>query len=420
MDYQQRGRSPSTGVHNRISLSRSPSPNPYQQHISGIGLDPTLSSIPSTSNSSHNPQPSSFDIAQQYLNTSQSQQFAPNTTLADNSFLQTQDIRRSASPQLGQQGNNLFQDSNLIDPNNATSLNGNFDAQLYPGNSGTQDASIDPSFLDPELLNFDPQQPPNQNIDPSNLMNQMASTQQSPTPPHFLTPNMHQTSGGSQQGSPALSQGGFPSPHQQSRPQSLDPAIAYQQGGLEWGPQFRGHRRVPSDTHSDVSSSAFPSPNIGHQESFDGTEASPMLNPQQDQQMFPDLNNFQQFNLNDNGIPTHISQQNSPHHSPSVSPRLLPQQHSLPPFTPSNHFGLAPGMNTQYGQQGLEMFPGVGSEPFPATNGQSGQEFGAANAMSPPEINIDFAPPSRQPTANDPNEEPHGPQGALSPPDRCT
>lgn len=167
---------------------------------------------------------------------------------------------------------------------------------------------------------------------------------------------------------------------------------------------FRGHRRAPSETYSDVSS-AHASPYLVQHDSFDADQPSPLLNAQNDPQLFHDpVMQFGQFNLNEANA--HIS----PGHSPHISPRLLPQQQqALPQFQPGS-FGLDPN---QYGQSG--MTPYQGQEPFPSLN-QPVPEFGQADAMSPPEINIDFAPPSRQASFEPPKPEHQA--DALSPPDR--
>ncbi|KAF2117597.1 hypothetical protein BDV96DRAFT_489453 [Lophiotrema nucula] len=230
-------------------------------------------------------------------------------------------------------------------------------------------------------------------------MNQMATTQaHSPTPPHLLQPGMNNQSP-SPHASPNLNQGAFHSPSH-SRHASLDPSAAYGQQGNEWGGmQFRGHRRAPSETYSDVSS-AHASPYLGNHDSFDHDNPSPLLHAQQDPALFQDpVMQFGQFNLND----TH-----SPAHSPHISPRLMPQQQPLPQFG-SGNFGIS---NNQFDQQGMNVYQG--QEPFPTIN--QGIDVGQADTMSPPEINIDFAPPSRQ-ASFEPAKPGH--QGdALSPPDR--
>ncbi|ORX92894.1 hypothetical protein BCR34DRAFT_500301 [Clohesyomyces aquaticus] len=245
-------------------------------------------------------------------------------------------------------------------------------------------------------------------------MNQMAATQtHSPTPPHLLQPGMNHQQTPSPHASPNMNQGAFSSPSH-SRHTSLDPSAAYGQGpGSEWGGMaaFRGHRRAPSETYSDVSS-AQASPYLGNHDSFEHDNPSPLLNAQQDPSLFQEVMQFGQFNLNDNHA--HVS----PGHSPHISPRLLPQQQPLPQFAP-NSFGLSPGMNNPYGEQNLGMYQTQQQqqEPFPTINQQGpAPEFGQADTMSPPEINIDFAPPSRQ--ASFEPAKPNTQQDALSPPDR--
>ena len=359
MDTQERGRSPSAGHQNHIRHSPSPSPHaPYNTTSTGLGLEQSLSNDPYSSNSFNQLTSSgqSFDVSSQYLTTSQPQQFPSQPTITEHTFLQAQGIQqRSASPQFGPQGNNLFS-QDLIDISDSGGNNGDFD-QYFAGNDTNQEQSIDPSFLgggtlDPHLLDSRPQ---DQSVDPSNLMNQMATTQaHSPTPPHLLQPTMnHQNS--SPRASPSLNQGAFPTPGH-SRHVSLDPSAAYTQGqGAEWGGMgFHNHRKAPSDTYSDVSSSAQPSPYLGNNDSFDHNDnPSPLLSAQQDPAIFQDVMQFGQFTLSDNQ--SHVS----PGHSPHISPRLMPQQQSLPPFTSSNNFGLSPGMNSPYGgQQGMEIFQG--------------------------------------------------------------
>lgn len=152
-------------------------------------------------------------------------------------------------------------------------------------------------------------------------------------------------------------------------------------------------------------------------DSFENAHSSPLLNPSQDP-TFNDGLGLQQFSLNENSIPQQ-QHYHSPGHSPHISPRLLPQQHTLPPFTAENNFGMN-AISGQYAPQqhnGLEMFPGAGQEPFPSlSNGQSpGGELGNADQMSPPEINIDYAPPAGTPLDN---ARPANDGEALSPPIR--
>jgi hypothetical protein len=407
MDTQQRGRSPSAGQRAHIRHSPSPSPHaPYHNSISGLGLDQSSSATDPYS-TSFNPQVSaagqSFNTSSQFLTTSQAQQFPQQTAITDQSFLQTDQriSQQSQSPRFGSQGNHLP----AINHNSGNVDFTNFFADTNPN----QQQAVDPSFLnrtlDPQLLESQPQ---NQSVNPTDLMNQMATTQaHSPTPPHLLQPGMNQQSP-SPHASPNMNQGAFASPSH-SRHASLDPSAAYgQPQGTEWGGMaaFRGHRRTPSETYSDVSS-AHASPYLGNVDSFEHDNPSPLLNAQ-DPALFQDLNQFGQFNLNDNA---HMS----PSHSPHISPRLIPQQQSLPQFSPSN-YGLDHSINNQYSHQGMGIYQGQGHEPFPTINQSHIPEFGAADTMSPPEINIDFAPPSRQ--ASFEPAKPDHQADALSPPDR--
>ncbi|KAJ4294405.1 DNA-binding transcription factor [Kalmusia sp. IMI 367209] len=393
-----RSRSPS---HIRQPSASPASHDPFR--TSGLGLDQSLSSDPSSSFSQVTTAGQPYD-SQHYLTTSQPPHF-PQQQALDQSFLQSNQSNShqgTPSPHFGPQGNHI-----TPDPLNINNTSGsNLDFNLFPDSNINPNQAIDPSFLsntlDPQLLDSQPQ---NQSVNPSDLMNQMATTQaHSPTPPHLL-PGMNQRSP-SPHASPNMNQGAFPSPSH-SRHASLDPSAAYAQAN-EWGNMaaFRGHRRTPSETYSDVSS-AHASPYLGNQDSFDTDNPSPLLNAQQDPSLFQEVMQFGQFNLND--AQSHIS----PGHSPHISPRLLPQQQqALPQFQPGT-FGLDPNLQNQFAQQGMGAYQG--QEPFPTIN-QAGPEFGQADTMSPPEINIDFAPPSRQASFEPPKPELQ--TDALSPPDR--
>jgi hypothetical protein len=418
MDAQQRGRSPSAGNRGPIRHSPSPAPQahaPYQTATTGLGLDQSLSTGDPYSTSFTTQTTSagqSFDPSSHFLTTTQSQQFPQHAAIADPTFLQPSGgLSQQSSPHFGPQGNHLSPDS-LDIANNASNNNVDFN-NFFGDTNSNQGQAIDPAFLstslDPQLLDSQPQ---NQSVNPSDLMNQMATTQaHSPTPPHLLQAGMNHQSP-SPHASPHMNQGAFSSPGH-SRHASLDPSAAYgQPQGSEWGGMaaFRGHRRAPSETYSDVSSQ-HASPYLGHHDSFEDNNPSPLLNAQQDPSLFQDVMQFGQFNLNDNN---HIS----PGHSPHISPRLIPQQQALPQFSPGN-FGIGPGMSNgmsnQYGEQDMGMYQGQQQEPFPTINQQ--MDFGQADTMSPPEINIDFAPPSRQ--ASFEPAKPGNSADALSPPDRC-
>ena len=403
-----RGRSPSP------SHIRQPSASPAGHapfRTSGLGLDHSLSSDPSSSfaqvTTAGQPYSQPQYLTSSSSSSSQPPAFAHPNTALDNAFLQASSHHHQPhpipSPHFGPQGNHIAPDPlNINTP--STGAGNNLDFSLFP------DANLDPAFLanslDPQLL--DSNRPQNPSIDPSELMNQMATTQpHSPTPPHLL-PAMHQRSP-SPNASPNMAQGAFASPSH-SRHASLDPSAAYGQPN-EWGSMaaFRGHRRTPSETYSDVSS-AHASPYLGNQDSFEDANPSPLLNAQ-DPSLFQEVMQFGQFNLND--AQSHIS----PGHSPHISPRLMPQQQSLPQFQPGS-FGLDPSLNNQFPQAGMGGTYQQGHEPFPTINQAGpGLEFGQADTMSPPEINIDFAPPSRQASFEPP--KPDLRTDALSPPDRC-
>ncbi|EON68827.1 hypothetical protein W97_08085 [Coniosporium apollinis CBS 100218] len=152
---------------------------------------------------------------------------------------------------------------------------------------------------------------------------------------------------------------------------------------------------------------------MGNNETFDiNDNPSPLLGPQQDPLLFPSLDNFGQFSLSES------HPHRSPGQSPHISPRLMPQP-TPPTFTNSNDFGLSQAMKPPFGSQtgGLDLFPGSGQEAFPQLTKHNGSiDLGQADQMSPPEISIDFAPPSRQPSFEPPKEPAR--ENALSPPER--
>lgn len=411
MADQQRGRSLSTDRQANIRHSPSPSPHAgYSSHLSGLGLDQTTTqpSNHSFSNLSLPSGQSNFDASAQFLSAAHAQHQLSNPSspnIADPAFIQAQ--QRASSPHFDPSSNFLSPD--LLNVNDTPGSKGGFDGSYFPDsdqNASSGNQAIDPAlFLDPNLLEPHQSIEP-QSVDPANIM--ATTSAHSPTPPHMLQPDARQTASVSPHASPLQNQGAFPSPGG-SRHASLDPSsAAYPQPGQvnEWNSMsFRGHRRTPSDTYSDVSSSAHPSPYMGNNESFDHDNPSPLLSAQQDPAMFQDVMNFGQFSLSDNN---HIS----PGHSPHISPQLAPQQHSLPPFTPANNFGLSAGsMGNQFDNTGLGMNQPFGQDGIPMIQ----NDFGAADQMSPPEINIDFAPPSRQPSFG---PRGHDHENALSPPER--
>jgi len=299
------------------------------------------------------------------------------------------------------------------------------DTTSFPGFDPGLD--IDTSIQDPlQVFGNQSQQQSlqQQSFDPSSLsLDPMAATLShgATPPPHMLRPGMRRSSQSpSPHHSPSFQQNSFNDQIARPRAESLDPASAAYppQGyrGNDWamGHSFQTHRRTPSDTYSDVSShSVQASPYLAALDTFD--DASPMLNAQ-DPALYTDVLNMHGFTLSDPQLnQSHIS----PAHSPRVSPNLMPQhsQQPLPDYTPLNNFGFSPDMATQ-NVSTFEPFPNIASEPFPTlSTANSPGDFGQADIMSPPEINIDFAPPSRQPSFGPPGAV-NGQEDTLSPPDR--
>jgi transcription factor CRZ1 len=415
MDDQQRGRSPSASNQNRIRHTPSPSPHgAFQQSISpsaNVALDQSLSA--NINQFSHNSfgdqlaatsQPS-FD-PNDFLNattTAQQDQFT-STSAHDNSFLQAQSLPQAGrhSPAPIQAGSNGFT-NDFLDPTDNSNLSFGNDPQLFDG----------ADFLDPQLLGGDQQQQQqDQSIDPSSLMNQMTTHQQNPTPPHMLQADMSRHSSASPHVSPSMPQAQFSS---HSRHTSLDPSsAAFPQGmnpGWGEGQQFRGHRRSPSDAHSDVSSN-FNSPYLASQDNFDPVDHhSPLLQPQTNDAVFAGGIALDNFNINDQPQQPHISPIPSPHHSPRVGPQQ-PAQFSndasfgLAPTTLPNHFGMTQTDGSMFQAQ----------DPFPTLNQVGQAQSGAMSPPDIPDINIMPAPPSRQASFEPPKGD--GFEDTLSPPDR--
>lgn len=261
-----------------------------------------------------------------------------------------------------------------------------------------------------------------QSINPADLMSNMSSPQNLiPTPPNLVPPE----STSPRAGSPAPHQSQLYSP-EHSRHTSLDPSSAmftHGQQGQDWTSmlqqnQFRKHQRAPSE-YSDVSSSVAHSPFLTQPESvgFDGFDQnpSPLLNPQDNNNLYQDALGIGNFSLSD---PQQQQQQQllSPRHSPYVSPRMTPQQGLEVPQ--DNNFVLSQLdlHNNFNGGPGPEIYTSQPEtySPFAARHGSG--DLGQAAQMAPPEINVEFAPTTRQPvfepsaTEND--------HDALSPPGR--
>lgn len=277
-----------------------------------------------------------------------------------------------------------------------------------------QEQSYENNFmLDPQL------DPPQQNhINPADIMSDMSSPQNlNPTPPSLMPPDAHSSG----PASPIMNQGQQWSPHH-SRHASLDPSAAFTNGhqSAEWsgmltGSQFQNHRRAPSE-HSDVSSSVAPSPFMTQQETFEAFDQnpSPMLNAQQDDQLYQGGLGIESFTLSEPQQQSH-----SPRHSPFVSPRASPQpglglaqeNNFLPLSQANNNFNGGPGSELYTNKQ-PEAFP-----PFKPEERLGSNDMGQAAQMVPPEINVYYAPSTRQQNFDQPRYE-QSDMDALSPPDR--
>lgn len=405
----QRGRSPSAGHQQNHINSHSPSPQPFQNNPGAVGLGLGIENQVPGSNqqqfmnnnfNSSNGIPSF--VANDFMN-QQSQPFSQGG-LGANSYAPSTDYNSMQFKQEEQSSpfNNQQNISFTQDLMNASNFNEGSDFPLF-----TNQEDYDPSFFpsDPST------QHRNQSVNPSQL--DMSSPQTAPTPPGLLQPDGLSPVSAHQSPNNFNTNQFQPSPNH-SRHASLGPESAAfpRAQNVEWGmmpPQFTGHRRTPSE-YSDVSvSSAHHSPNLGHHDSFDGPDHghhSPMQQPQDS--IYENVLGIGNFSLTDNHIQHGASPRRglSPAHSPAISPRLDAQQ--LPVINQQNTFMLG-GMN--HNGFGQNMY-NQGQESFP----QLQNDMGQAQQMVPPEINVEFAPASRQNSFEPP--KPSLDQDALTPPDR--
>lgn len=381
----QRGRSPSGGHHLNHHMNHSLSPRNFPD---GLDLDTSISSTAysSSSFSANIPQPTythELHFAP-YINDSPSLQnfnglLIPDTSKGYGDFPQNQDLTAKQE-------------------------------QHYNGGFLPIDADLSSGM-----------QPQQQSINPADLMSTMSSPQKLiPTPPNLIP--LESTS--PRAGSPAPHQGQLYSP-EHSRHTSLDPSsamFAHGQQGQDWTSmlqqnQFRSHQRAPSE-YSDVSSSVAHSPFLTQPENggFDGFDQnpSPLLDAQDNNNLYQDALGIGSFSLSDPQQQQQQQQLISPRHSPYVSPRMSPQLGLDMPQ--DNNFVLSQHdlHNNFNGGPGPEIYT---SQPekyssFAARHGSG--DLGHAALLAPPEINVEFAPTTRQPvfepsaTEND--------HDALSPP----
>jgi len=360
---------------------------------------------------------------QQQLNSNNDQFFATD-------FLSTNNF---GQPDFNSLGNNSHLDPNMnANMNMNTNMNQNFNQNMMPNmNQNMNQQSMHPNMneqFDPSMfLNEVPTQNAGQSINPADLglVSQSSPNYQSPSPPPMFQGPGSQVS--SAQHSPAIpQQSQFGPSRGHSRNASLQPETAHfpnAQMPTDWT-QYRGsHRRTPSESnYSDISaSSAAPSPNLGSHDTFDDHRTSPMLHAQQDPQVFQDLRGLGQFSISDPQLQaTSPFHGRSPAHSPIPSPRLNPQnpqQMPLPELNQHSPFSLAMGMPPQpvTHHSAPDVFQqGMGSIKFERNDST---EMGQAQQMPPPDINIEFAPASRQ-NSFEPPKPMALDQDALTPPQR--
>lgn len=276
-------------------------------------------------------------------------------------------------------------------------------------NDGQQDMFSDPIYKS--------EPSPLQSVNPADLMSDRSSPfSQATSPPNRLTPdNLQQAFQFPQQSSP-FTPSSFSRSSGHSRNVSLGPESAHfphAQLPADWSmmqhSRFTTHRRSPSE-YSVSSVSAIPSPNLLHLDSFDSNEHhSPLFQPQ-NTSAFPEGLELNNFSLNENSI-QHIgmsaSHQPSPHIGAQIPPIMTPQQQFLLGFgfTPDSRIFNTPigdDMNEQYQPPPLKQEGSV--------------EMGQAQQMIPPEINVEFAPASRQNSFEPPKTSIN--EDGLIPPDR--
>ncbi|KAL1304837.1 hypothetical protein AAFC00_003763 [Neodothiora populina] len=426
-----RGRSLSAAHNPHLTSSASVSPHPHpsldQSYQQQFGQQYSSAFQQQQDAQFLNPQATLLDFEQQFQAPGQAGDITQHTFLQAQTSPLPQSLQNTSyvQPNYNQQNNDSFSPgSSSVNLNVPSPYSNSSEASSFPNfDIEASNLALDPTLLYSNGNNSSNNQILQQTFDTSSLsldaMAAAAATHHSPTPPHLLHTGVRNTS---QSPSPHASPGFQQPPFNDNRPrsESLDPAsaafppIGYH--GNDWanGRAFQGHRRAPSDTYSEISThSNQASPYLGAADDFD---ASPMLNAQ-DHPLFSDGLGLGQFTLSDPQLgQAHISPGPSPHVSPHLMPQLSPQQ-ALPEYTSLNNFGFSPDMSQQNGGAS-DLYQNSGSEPFPQLSGHNSPgDFGQADVMSPPEINIEFAPPSRQ-ASFEPNIAVVKQEDTLSPPDR--
>ncbi|KAK2823840.1 hypothetical protein FQN49_007567 [Arthroderma sp. PD_2] len=247
-------------------------------------------------------------------------------------------------------------------------------------------------------------------INPADFAHPLSSPQM-PNSPHLVPPETVSSPNRPASPAAASSPGTFYTP-QHSRHTSLDPASAAFMGpdaqsnwqGILGNSSFQGHRRAPSE-HSDVSSVSH-SPFLPQHETFDtsahasahaSAQPSPHLAPQTDPSLYDNAFGMETFTISDRDQKHGYS----PAHSPYISPRLSPQMHNTE-LDPDNQLLLSQHM-PQIQSTGQDPYAGTSAPALPNFQAQTGLgDMGQAAQMTPPSINVEFAPPSRTSTVDAP------------------
>ena len=419
MEAQNRGRSPSVGHQPDQRIRSSLSPHGFNGSSDNRAFTPPSyrnNNLPptATSNLNFDPSGSYFHPGAQQPHFSHAQHVLPNNDFNDQSFRQafqpnglTSNDQQAPAQMHVQHSDQSFQTEML-------NLDTNFGGvSQLPNISGKQDQFSNHSFiLDPQLQENMQQQ--NQSINPADIMSTMSSPQNlAPTPPNLLPLNAQQ----SEPASPFNNQSEQWSPNH-SRHTSLDPSAAYSNGqqqdwsGMLQGLQFRGHRRAQSE-HSDVSSSVAPSPFVSQSDTFEPSEQnpSPLLNPQQDNQLFQEGLRIENFTLSDDPPSRH-----SPRHTPFISPRMSPEP-GMAVAQDTSFMALPEPQQDFNGVLGPESY--ADNEQFPTLPPEQrvpSNDYGQADQYDVPQISVQPAPATRQPAPD--NTRYPADMGALSPPEQ--
>ena len=396
--------------------SVSPSPHGQQYHDpnAGLSVDPSMGAY-SAAPSFHNPDggigvesygyPNYLSGAPptQTLSPPADQSYPP--TINTNNLPISQSFETSLVNQLEHsstgirpmQGDENF--SNMLNSNQPE-----LDFSLYQNhspNSASASEYDSSQLLDPQMHQ---RQSMNQVINPADLVSPISNP---PASSHPSSQDQQHSSPGPMS-PPGSTPGTYYTP-QHSRHTSLDPSTAAYynaQPNPDWqsvmnNVSFQGHRRAPSEVSEVSSANHSPYPS---QHEFDGIENnnSPSLAPQSDPTLYDNGLGMESFTLSEQQ-----QQGISPLHSPYISPRLMPQQggEMVPNTSYLSQFPAAP--TDMYGMSQEDMM-NMGQ-----LNNAPG-DIGQASQMAPPSINVEFAPPLRNP-AVDPTKS-TADYDSLSPP----